>query len=337
MRTHDFTDFNKLAELVLSYRRAKPMLVALHYDLFSEIAKGRVTAASLAAELELDAPALERLLDALCAIGWLEKRGRRYRNTRAGRRLLVETSPEYVGSNLKYQEHTWDAWSDLRYVIKEGKPRRGLLDWIRKDFFTADYIKAMGDVTRHPARELAEKLDWTGVARTLDVGSGAGTFSAAFVEKSPSAVAVLLDLPKPLAVAKSLLKRHPGADRFRFKPADYLADSLGENEYDLVLISNVSRVEDEKSNRLLVAKAHRALKKGGRLIIHDYALDPDRTSPLFPALMSLHVLLFTGKGRAYTAAEYEGWLRGAGFKALSGIPIAKESLHPSLAVVGRKA
>ncbi|MEK7232888.1 MAG: methyltransferase [Elusimicrobiota bacterium] len=336
MRTPYFTDFNKLAELVLSYRSAKPVLVALHYDLFSWIAKGHDTAPRLAGKLELNAPALERLLDALCAIGWLEKKERRYCNTRAGRRLLVETSSDYVGSSLKYQEHTWDAWSDLRYVIKEGKPRRGLLDWIGKDFFTADYIKAMGDVTRHPARDLAEKLDWKGVSSTLDVGSGAGTFSAAFVERVPGLTATLLDLAKPLAVARGLLNGHPGAKRFRFRVANYLIDSLGENEYDLVLISNVSRVEDEKTNRLLVSKARRALRPGGRLVIHDYALDEDRTSPLFPALMSLHVLLFTGKGRAYTAKEYDAWLRDEGFVGISRIPIARQSIHPSLAVVGHK-
>lgn len=336
MRTPYFADFNKLAELVLSYRSAKPVLVALHYDLFSWIAKGHDTAARLAGKLELNAPALERLLDALCAVGWLEKRERRYRNTRAGRRLLVETSSDYVGSSLKYQEHTWDAWSDLRYVIKGGKPRIGLVDWIKKDFFTVDYIKAMGDVTRHPARELAGKLDWKGVSRTLDVGSGAGTFSAAFVERALYVTATLFDLPKPLAVAKRLLSRHPRRLNLRFKSANYLTDTFGESEYDLVLISNVSRVEDEAINRLLVSKAYRALRPGGRLVIHDYALDSDRTSPLFPALMSLHVLLFTGKGRAYTVDEYDSWLRGESFTGISHIPIARKSLHPSLAIVGRK-
>ena len=332
-----FADFNKLAELVLSYRSAKPVLVALHYDLFSWIEKGFDTPRRLAGRLGLDANALERLLDALCAVGYLGKNGARYRNTRPGRRLLVAASADYVGNSLKYQEYTWDAWSDLRHVLKAGKPHRDLLGWIRKDFFTADYIKAMGDVTRQPARELTRKLDWTGVSRSLDVGSGAGTFSAAFVSRAPHLTAELLDLPAPLAVARGLLSRHPHRRRLVFKEADYIADSLGEGEYDLILISNVTRVEDEKTNRLLVRKAYRALRPGGRLVIHDYALAPDRTGPKFAALMSLHVLLFTGKGRAYTAGEYTGWQRDAGFGRIARIPICRESLHPSLAVVGRKA
>lgn len=331
-----FADFNKLAELVLSYRSAKPVLVALHHDLFTWIEKGFDAPRRLARKLGLDASAVERLLDALCAVGYLHKRAGRYRNTRPGRRLLVAASPDYVGNSLKYQEYTWDAWSDLRHVLKTGQPRRDLLGWIGKDFFTADYIKAMGDVTRQPAAELSRKLDWTGVSRSLDVGSGAGTFSAAFVSRAPRLTATLLDLPAPLAVARGLLSRHPHRRRLSFKEANYIADGLGEGEYDLILISNVTRVEDEKTNRLLVRKAYRALRPGGRLVIHDYVLEPGRTAPKFAALMSLHVLLFTGKGRAYTAAEYSGWLRDEGFRKLSRIPICRESLHPSLAVVGRK-
>jgi SAM-dependent methyltransferase len=331
-----YADFNELAQLALSYRAAKPLLVALHYDLFTWIEKGYDGAPSLARRLSLEARALRILLDALCALGRLEKHGARYRNTRAGRRLLVAGSPDYMGSNLRYQEYTWDAWSDLRHVLKTGRPRTGLAGWIKKDFFTADYIRAMGDVTRHPARELAGRLSWEGVERALDVGSGAGTFSAAFVEAAPGLKADLFDLPAPLAVARGLLRRHPRFRRLGFRPGDYLKDPLGDGEYDQVLISNVTRVEDEKVNRMLVRKAYRALRPGGRLIIHDYVIGEDRTAPRFAALLNLHLLVFTGKGSAYTADQYAGWLRGAGFGGLERVPVARESLHPSLAVLGYK-
>jgi len=335
-RTPFYRDFNKLAELVLAYRAAKPVLASLHYDLFSRIEEGCDRPGALARRLSLDEEAVRRVLDAVCAVGWLEKSGGRYRNTRAGRRLLCLSSPESVGHNLKYQEYTWDAWSDLREVMRTGKPRRGLREWIGKEFFTADYIKAMGDVTRHPARELASKLDWTGVERSLDVGSGAGTFSAAFAERAPKLVATLLDLPAPLAVARGLLERHPAADRVRYRAANYFIDSLGREEYDLVLISNVARVEDEKTNRMLVRKAFQALRPGGRLVLHDFVIDADRTAPRFSALLNLHVLLFTGKGSAYTESEFSAWQREAGLRRIARLGIAEDSLHPSVAVIGRK-
>lgn len=336
MSTAYYADLGRLTDLAMAYRSAKPLLAALHYDLFTWIEKGTDRPEALARRLKLDSPALRRVLDALVALDWLVKRGGRYANTRAGRRLLVAGSPDSVAHNLKYQEHTWDAWSDLKEVMRTGRPRLGLQDWIRRDFFTADYLKAMGDITRHPARELARKLDWTGVARTLDVGSGAGNFSAAFVERAPGVAATLLDLPKALDVTRALLKRHPQAKRFAFRPANYLTDELGREEFDLVLISNVTRVENETVNRMLVAKAWRALRPGGRLVIHDYVIDRDRTGPKFSALLNVHLLVFTGKGEAYTSREYRGWMKDAGFRAVSAIPIAVESPFPSLAVVGRK-
>ena len=336
MSTAYYADLGRLTDLAMAYRSAKPLLAALHYDLFTWIERGVDKPETIAARLELDAPAVRRVLDALVALKWLVKRGGRYANTRAGRRLLVAGSPDSVAHNLKYQEHTWDAWSDLKEVMRTGRPRLGLQDWIRRDFFTADYLKAMGDITRHPARELARKLGWAGVTRSLDVGSGAGNFSAAFAERAPKLTATLLDLPQALDVTRRLLGGLPQAARFEFRAADYLRDELGREEFDLVLISNVTRVENEEVNRMLVAKAWRALRPGGRLVIHDYVIGRDRTAPKFPALLNVHLLVFTGKGKAYTAREYRDWMRGAGFRAAASIPIALESPFPSLAVIGRK-
>ena len=53
-------------------------------------------------------------------------------------------------------------------------------------------------------------------------------------------------------------------------------------------------------------------------------------------MLGLHLLLFTGKGEVYTLEEYADWLREAGFGAIRTLPIARESLHPSCAVIGRK-
>jgi ubiquinone/menaquinone biosynthesis C-methylase UbiE len=332
-----YADLGRLTDAAMSYRSAKPLLASLHYDLFTRIEEGFDEVESLARRARLNAPALRRVLDALASMGWLRKRGEKYSNTRSGRRLLVAGGPDYAGDNLKYQEYTWDAWSDLRVVMKTGRPRLGLKDWIERDFFTADYLKAMGDITRRPARELAEALDLRRVSRTLDIGSGAGNFSAAFVERNKALTAVLLDLPAALPVTRSLLKRHPSRDRFEYRPADYLNDEFGRDEFDLALISNVARVENESVNRALVAKAYRALKRGGRLVIHDYAIAPSRTSPTFSALLNVHLLVFTGKGAAYTVAEFRRWMRDAGFRDMQVKPIAIKSPFPSVAVIGRKS
>ncbi len=331
-----YSEFNRLIETALAYRSSKPLLVALHYDLFTSIEKGPRTAPALARRLGLDPRALGVVLDAVAASGFLKKRGPAYANTGFSRRMLVAGSPSYQGHNLRYLERTWDAWSELKTVVKTGRPRRSLLDWIGRDRFSAGYIRAMGEVAKGPARDLARTLDLGRVVRSLDVGCGSGAYSAAIVEKAPGVEAVLLDLPRTLGVTRRLLAGHRAAKRMKFRPGDFLKDSFGEKEFDLVLISNVSHVEDEAGNRALIAKAFRALRPGGRLVIHDYLAGTGGRSSPFVASLAVHLLVFTGRGGVYSEAQYRAWLRGAGFRRIEALPVAAGSVHHSAAVVGHR-
>jgi SAM-dependent methyltransferase len=329
-------DFNKLVESVLAYRRSKPLLVALHYDLFTWIERGRDTVGALARGLKLDRRAVGILLDATAGLGFLAKRGERYRNTPLSRKFLVSSSPQYRGSVLKCQEQLWDAWSDLKGVVKSGRPRRGLVEWVHQEAFTGDYIRAMGDVAREAAQDLAGKLDLRGVERSLDVGCGAGAYSAALVERSPRIEATLLDLPPTLAVTRSLLGRHRHARRFRFRPGDFLKDGLGRGEFDLALISNVTHCESAANNRTLVAKAAQALRPGGRLVIHDYLAASSPAAARFTATLAVHLLVFTGRGNVYNLKDYAGWMRRAGLRRVACKPVAAGSVYPSTAIIGHK-
>lgn len=331
-----FSDFNKLAQSALAYRSSKPLLVAMHYDLFTWIETGHVTVERLARKLDLDSRALRILLNALSALGYLRKTGREYRNAPLARRTLVDGRPDYKGNNLKYQEKIWDAWSDLRQVLKTGRPRRSLLDWLRRDAFTRDYIKAMDDISKAPAAELARKLDWRPVRRVLDVGCGPGTYSAEFAARNPGHMAVLFDLPATLEVTRSFVETRAEPERFILRPGNYYRDEFGRGEYDLVLISHVTHDESPRTNLRLVRKAFRALRPNGRLVIHDFLLDEGRDSPAFSAMFALHMLVFTGAGDVYTRSDYSGWMREAGFRSISAFPIAESSVTPSAAIVGVK-
>lgn len=64
----------------------------------------------------------------------------------------------------------------------------------------------------------------------------------------------------------------------------------------------------------LFERAHAALGRRGRLVVQDFILEPDKTSPRFAALFSLNMLVGTRAGSSYSEPEYENWLCSAGFK-----------------------
>jgi len=72
--------------------------------------------------------------------------------------------------------------------------------------------------------------------------------------------------------------------------------------------------------RRLVALCRRALAPGGRLLVHDFFLEPDRTAPRSAAVFSLHMLVVTGRGRSYSWDEMETLLAAGGFGSLSRLP-----------------
>jgi len=105
------------------------------------------------------------------------------------------------------------------------------------------------------------------------------------------------------------------ADRVHTRVGDLRTEHLGEG-YDLVLLSNVCHMLDEKENARLIARCHDALAAGGRLAIQEFILDPDKCGPQSAALFSLNMLVGTRAGASYSEPEYAAWMRAAGFPAI---------------------
>jgi hypothetical protein len=60
-----------------------------------------------------------------------------------------------------------------------------------------------------------------------------------------------------------------------------------------------------------------ALAPGGRVVVLEFVPNPDRVSPPIPARFSLSMLAGTLGGDAYTLAELQQQLDGAGFRNVS--------------------
>jgi len=65
-------------------------------------------------------------------------------------------------------------------------------------------------------------------------------------------------------------------------------------------------------NRDLLARSSRALAPGGRVVIQDFILEPERTAPRQAVLFAINMLVGTEAGGTYTEAEYASWMTAAG-------------------------
>jgi hypothetical protein len=79
---------------------------------------------------------------------------------------------------------------------------------------------------------------------------------------------------------------------------------------------------DEETKLMLMKKAYDALPDGGSFVAIEGVIDDERKQNVFGLMMSLNMLIETGKGFDYTFADFNKWAKIAGFKSTSLLPLA---------------
>lgn len=193
------------------------------------------------------------------------------------------------------------------------------------------FIAAMHERASAQAPRLVKLLDLSAVNRCLDIGAGSGAYAMALARAKKSIRVVAFDLPEVLPLTREYVRRDGLLGRISFMPGDFNRDDWGSG-YDLVLLSAIVHMNDEKQNRLLVARAAAALNRGGQLVVQDFIMRPDRTRPAVGAVFALNMLVATAHGDSYTAAEIGGWMRAAGLTRI----IKKDTPFDAALLIGRK-
>jgi predicted O-methyltransferase YrrM len=188
--------------------------------------------------------------------------------------------------------------------------REGIESAMEQEATARHFTLALAGRAKNVAPVLADRMPLAGATRVLDVAGGTGIYSVALLLRNPQLRAVVLDRPEVLKIAREFAERYGVADRMECVVADMFADPL-HGGCDVILLSNVLHDWDVPQCRSLVARCGEALAPGGRLWVHDVFLNDDLDGPLPIALYSAALFTLT-EGRAYSAAEYRGWMIEAG-------------------------
>lgn len=302
-----------LLELARSYRAGCVLAAAAELELFERLADGTArTAEELARAQACDQRGLTMLLDALAALGLLDKRAGRYALPPSLGPLVSPGAPTSVLAMVQHQANCLARWSQLARVVKSGTPapRQPSLRGEHKD--AAAFIGAMHAVSDPHAARLMAALPLPPVRRLLDVGGASGTWTLAVLAARPEARATIFDLPHVLPLAQERLLAAGVADRVELVAGDYLKDELPGGA-DLAWVSAIVHQHSREENRWLLANVRQALAPGGQVWIRDILMDDTRTAPLEGALFAINMLVSTTGGLTYALGELRTDLEAAGF------------------------
>jgi SAM-dependent methyltransferase len=303
-----------IMELATAFQRSRPLLTAFELGLFTSLNADSLPSEAVAAALDTDPRATDRLMNALVALGLLEKHDGRFRNSAIAAAYLVKGRPAYM-AGLGHTNHLWDTWSRMTEVVRSGHPPAIAATNDRGDDWLRPFIAAMHFRAMQNAGEVVGLLDLDGVSRVLDVGGGSGAYAMAFARARRGIDAVVFDLPNVLPLTKMYIAQAGLAAEVTTISGDYLTAPLGDG-YDLVFLSAVIHSNGADDNRLLFRKAAAALNTGGRIVVQDFLMNEERDGPLMAALFALNMLVGTPEGDTYTESEVRAWMTEAGCRSI---------------------
>jgi SAM-dependent methyltransferase len=314
------TDVREISRIGYGFMASRALFAALDADLFGYLADGPKTLGTLAQAMKLAPNRLRALLTACVALGLLGKDGERYANAPASSTYLVRSSPAYFGDYFRFQVSRQIYPTLLHLDAALRGERVDFYATLRDPDEARAFTRAQHSGSLGPAKVVANLVDLAGARRLLDVAGGSGAFSIVLCERAPEVAATIIDFPTVAAVGRELVAERGLAERIAFLEGD--AREVGwPDGNDLVLMSYLLSAVSEASAHDLLGKAFKALRPGGRLLVHDFMVDDDETGPPLAALWLLNAVTIDADVAALTPTWLAGAARRAGFDATRFTPV----------------
>lgn len=298
--------------LTRGFMEARILLTAAELNLFTLLAGEARSAEEVTQAVQGNLRGMTVLLDALTALEFLEKSDGRYKCPEDLAAFLSAGTPNSVRPMIMHSVSLWRTWSNLTDIVRGQAKAEG---FERRRFDAEDqkaFIGAMHLGASRAAPHVVEAIDPGPARALLDVGGGSGTYTLAFLEAVPGLTATLFDLPPVIEMAKERIAEAGVSNRVHLVAGNFYKDELP-GGHDLALLSAIIHQSSHEQNVALYEKIYRALVPGGRIVIRDHVMSPDRTKPLDGAMFAVNMLVGTPGGGTYTFEEIRDGLSRAGF------------------------
>jgi hypothetical protein len=301
---------------------SKTLLSAVELELFTHLAGHPQDLETLRARLGLHPRSARDFLDALVALGFLERTDGVYRNAPHADAFLDKRKPSYIGGILELANaRLYGFWGNLTEALRTGEQqnegKHGGTPLFQELYADPDRLKlfaaGMTGGSRGANVEIAKRFPWADVTTFADIGTAQGDTAVQIALAHPHLTGYGFDLPPLAPVFEEYAHQSQVGERLTFVPGDFFTDALP--TADVLVMGHILHDWNLEEKRALLAKAYDALPDGGSLIVYETMIDDDRSSNAFGLLMSLNMLIETPGGFDFTPSECMEWMRDAGFRS----------------------
>jgi hypothetical protein len=256
----------------------------------------------------------------------------RYSNSAETDIFLDKQKPSYVGGIMELaNRRLYNSWGRLDVALGTGRLQDEEMAGKGHSFDTVygtpeklkEFLDAMSGVNMANFKAFATKFDFSGYSTLVDAGGAGGHLSIAVARQQPHLTCTSYDLPlvEPLAAAN--IQRFGLTDRIRTAAGDFFTDPIP--SADVIVMANILHDWDQEKKEFLIKQAYAALPPHGVFVAIENVIDDQRAKNVFGMMMSLNMLLQTGKGFDYTPSDFHTWASAAGFTRTALLPLTEQS------------
>lgn len=336
---HEQLNPDKIMQTGLGFAASKTLLSAIEMNLFTELSRGPQPYEILTARLGLHPRSARDYLDALVALGFLQRSNGRYGNTPETDLFLDRKKPSYIGGILEMANHRlYPFWGHLTEALRTGLPQNevksggpGLFETLYADpARLKQFLAAMTGISHAANMTIARAFPWKDYHTFVDVGTAQGDLATQIALANPHLRGMGFDLPEVAPIFEEYIAAAGVTDRLSFVPGDFFKHDFP--KADVVLMGHILHDWDLPTKKDLIGKAFEAIPSGGALVVYEAIIDNDRSKNAFGLLMSLNMLIETPGGFDYTGDDCTAWMVEAGFSATRFEPL----VGPDSMVIGIK-
>ena len=300
---------------------------ALELEVWAKVATGEDSVDRLSAAEHWDPLGTRMLLDDLCTLKLLAKRGNRYRLVPEAEHFLLPDRPTYKGKYF-LAHFCWEGNGHLAEAIRKGKRPVGFrattaeaIDiWIggysRSWSAPETYLKDCGAMWQALGIHGRDGL------RVLDLACGPAPKSLDLALADPGVRITLVDWERILQVARKVAADLGVGDQVTSISGDLTRVAYGGSQHDVAFSGDVTHFFSPQENIRIFRKVYDALVDGGILVVNatrgEY-LDPTEHGLWYYAVSA---------GGAYNFEEYRDMLEHAGFTDILDTNIVDLRIQP---------